>query len=139
MAREVGLSDTNCEARRGLSLARLGHRREAEVAAASAERDQPHVYLAELYLALEQRDQARTHALAGYKWAWADGPPWCHHWALQRCRAVLQALGEPEPQLPPFDPANIKPIDYEPDIRRLLAEHASKSEAARPKPNDAAS
>ena len=126
MARAVGLSDTDSEARRGLSLARLGRRQEAEAAAASAERDPPHVSLAELYLALEQRDQARAHALAGYKWAWADGPPWCRHWDLQRCRAVLQALGEPEPQLPPFDPAKVKPIDYEPDIRRLLAEHAAK-------------
>ncbi len=126
MARAVGLSDTNSEARRGLSLARLGRRPEAEAAAASAECDPPHVSLAELYLTLEQRDQARMHALAGYKWAWADGPPWCHHWDLQRCRAVLQALGEKQPQLPPFDPTKVKPIDYEPNIRRLLPKHAKK-------------
>jgi len=126
MARAVGLSDTDSEARRGLSLARLGRRREAEAAAASAERAPSHVFLAELYLALEQRDQARAHALAGYESAWADGPPYHHHWQLKRCRAVLLALGEPEPQLPPFDAAKVKPIDYEPDIRRLLAEHAAK-------------
>jgi hypothetical protein len=56
----------------------------------------------------------------------ADSPPWCWHWELQRCRAVLQALGEPEPQLPPFDPAKVKPLDYQADIRHLLAEHAQK-------------
>jgi hypothetical protein len=39
---------------------------------------------------------------------------------------VLQALGEPEPQLPPFDPAKVKPLDYQADIRHLLAEHAQK-------------
>jgi hypothetical protein len=66
------------------------------------------------------------YALAGYKWAWADGPPYYHHWDLQRCCAVLQALGEPEPQLPHFDPAKVEPIPYEPDVRRLLAEHAKK-------------
>lgn len=126
MAREAGKTDAASEAGRGLSLARLGRRREAEAAAASAERDPPHVSLAELYLALEQRNQARTHALAGYEEAWADGPPWCHHWDLQRCRAVLAALSEPEPRLPPFDPAKVKPLDYEPDIRSLLAEHAKK-------------
>ncbi len=126
MAREVGLSDTGSEAQRGLSLARLGRRREADSAAASAERAPPPVDLAELYLALGQHDQARTHALAGYEWAWADGPPWCWHWDLQRCRAVLQALSEPEPQLPPFDPAKVQPLDYEPAICRLLAEHAAK-------------
>ena len=51
---------------------------------------------------------------------------WCHHWDLQRCRAVLQALGEKQPQLPPFDPTKVKPIDYEPNIRRLLPKHAKK-------------
>lgn len=60
MAREVGLSDTGSETQRGLSLARLGRRCEAEAAAASAERDPPHVPLEDLYLALDQPDQART-------------------------------------------------------------------------------
>jgi len=50
----------------------------------------------------------------------------CHHWALQTSRAVLAALGEPEPQLPPFDPTRIKTIEYEADIRRLIEEHAAK-------------
>jgi hypothetical protein len=77
-------------------------------------------------LLLEQREPARRHALAGYKWAWADGPPWCWHWDLQRCRTVLQAIGEPEPLLPPLDPAKVKPLEHEPDIRRLLAEHAQR-------------
>lgn len=45
---------------------------------------------------------------------------------VQGIRAVLAALDEPEPQLPPFDPAKIEPLDYEPAIRRLLAEHAKK-------------
>jgi hypothetical protein len=52
-------------AQRGLSLGRL---REGEAAAAS--RNTPHVDLAELYLALQQRDQVRRHALAGYERAW---------------------------------------------------------------------
>jgi hypothetical protein len=38
---------------------------------------------------------------------------------------VLAALGESEPQMPPFDPARVKPIDYQPDVHRLLAEHAA--------------
>jgi hypothetical protein len=37
---------------------------------------------------------------------------------------VLQALGEPEPQLQPFDPAKVRPLEYEAHIRRLLAEGA---------------
>jgi len=64
--------------------------------------------------------------MEGYKKAWADGPPYSFHRQLETCRTVLQKLGEPEPQLPPFDPDKIKPFPYEAEIRRLLAEHAAK-------------
>jgi hypothetical protein len=37
---------------------------------------------------------------------------------------MLRALGEQEPQLPPFDAAKVKPLEYQADIRRQLAEHA---------------
>jgi hypothetical protein len=50
---------------------------------------------------------------------------------LQTCRTVLQALNEPEPPMPPYDPANIAPIEYEADLRRLLAEHATKQKPPR--------
>jgi tetratricopeptide (TPR) repeat protein len=126
MARDVGLSDPGAEAERGLSLARLGRTAEAEAAALSAERGTSGGALAELWLALGQPDKARDHALSGYKWAWADGPPYYHHWDLERCRAVLRELGEPEPVLPPYDPAKIEPLPYEADINRLLEEHAKK-------------
>jgi tetratricopeptide (TPR) repeat protein len=126
MARAVGLRDTGAEAGRGLSLARLGRRPEAEDAAATAEHDSLHATVAELYLALEDHAKARHHAISGYKFSWADGPPYTFHWELQTCRTVLQALNESEPQLPPYDPTNIAPIKFEADIRRLLAEHAAK-------------
>jgi len=126
MARDVGLSDADAEAERGLSLAHLGRTAEAEAAALSAERATYGPSLAELWLALGHPDKARDHALRGYEWAWADGPPYCRHWQLERCRAVLSALGEPEPVLPPYDPAKIEPLPYEADINRLLEEHAKK-------------
>lgn len=81
----------------------------------------PHVAL---YLARNQPDKAL--ALTGYKWAWADGPPYCWHWQLLECRAILRALNEPDPQLPPFDPAKVEKLPYEDDVERLLAEHAAK-------------
>ena len=126
MAHEVNLRDTESEARRGLSLCRLGRIREAQDAAASAERDPPHAALASLYLALNQPDQARDHALKGFRYAWANGPPYTWHWQLEECRAVLKALNEPEPVLPPFDPAKHPPFPWEADIHRMLAEHAAK-------------
>jgi hypothetical protein len=84
--------------------------------------------LAELYLELGERDKARLHALDGYKKYWADGPPYSFHWQLDTCRAVLQAPCEPEPQLPPSDPAKIQTVPLRSRIRRLLAEHAAKGE-----------
>ncbi|MDR3658286.1 MAG: hypothetical protein P4L48_22320 [Mycobacterium sp.] len=39
---------------------------------------------------------------------------------------MLRALGEPEPVLPPYDPAKIEPLPYEADINRLLEEHAKQ-------------
>ena len=132
MAHGANLSDTSAEARRGLALARLpGRASDAADAAASVERDPPHCDMAELYLALGDRDKARQHALAGYKRYWADGPPFTQHWYLETCRRVLRELGEPEPVLPPFDPAKIRPIEYEADLLRLLEEHAAKQ---KPKP-----
>jgi hypothetical protein len=127
MAHGANLSDTGSEALRGLALARLpGRAADAAAAAASAERDPPHATLAELYLALGDRDKARQHALAGYNRYWADGPPFTNHWPLETCRRVLRELGEPEPDMPPFDPSKIRPIEYEADLRRLLDEHAAK-------------
>ncbi len=126
MAHEVNLLDTDSEAGRGLSLCRLGRVPEAQDAAASAERDPPHAALATLYMALNQPDQARDHALKGFRHAWANGPPYTHHWLLEECRAVLKALNEPEPVLPPFDPAKHPPFPWEADIHRMLAEHVAK-------------
>ena len=137
MAHGANLSDTESEARRGLALAHLpGRASEAATAAASAERDPPNDALAELYLALGDRDKARHHALAGYKRYWADGPPFTDHWSLETCRRVLRELGEPEPVLPPFDPAKIRPIEYESDLLRLLEEHAAKQKRNTTRPCD---
>lgn len=126
MAQEVHLRDTTSEARRGLSLARLGRTAEAQAAADSAERDPPHAALASLYLALNQPDKARDHALTGHEQAWANGPPYVRHWHLEECRAVLRALNVPEPERPPFDPAKHQPFPWEADIHRMLEDHARK-------------
>jgi len=126
MAHEVNLRDTESEARRGLSLAALGGTGEAKAAAESAEQDPPHAALASLYLALNQPDKAREHALKGHEQAWANGPPYVWHWQLEECRAVLCALNVPEPERPPFDPAKHPPFPWEADIHRMLEEHARK-------------
>ena len=134
LVHEIGRSPARYEARRGLSLAALGRREEAIRIAGKVEQAKrpQHISLALLYLALGDRAKARTHALTGYREAWGEGPPYHDHWGLEDCRKVLAAVDEPEPVLPPFDPAKVEPFDFEPDVERLigkkLAEKAKRTE-----------
>lgn len=77
---------------------------------------------AEVYLGLGERDKAKEHALKAYKFGWADGPPYINWYMLERAKKVLDALGEPYPDLPPYDPSKQEPIPYEAEIRAFIAE-----------------
>jgi tetratricopeptide (TPR) repeat protein len=89
-------------------------------------------FAAEAWLALGDRDQARACALNAFRHAWGEGPPHILCYELERSRAILKQLGEPEPQLPAFDPSKVRPIPYEKEIRaaieKLKAEKAAKTE-----------
>jgi len=139
LANEIGWPHLpNYEARRAVSLAALGRQEEARRIAAKVDHGKkpPHIELALLYVELGDRAKAREHARA-----WAEGPPYHYHWDLEDCRKVLAAVGEPEPQLPPFDPSKVEPFDFEPDVERLIektlaekakaAEEEAKRDAAR--------
>lgn len=137
LANEIGSPDLPAyEARRALSLAAIGKHEDARRIAERVNRgdDPPHVVLALIYLELGDAPKARTHALAGYRQAWGEGPPYHDHWALQDSRKVLAAIGEPEPQLPPFDAAKVEPFAFEPTIERIIAKkeaEKAKKEAER--------
>jgi tetratricopeptide (TPR) repeat protein len=118
MTREVNLSTWVYEARLALAQAKLGRIREGRETADRLSESGLDVSLAEFYLALGDREEARKHVYATYEWAWADGEPYVNWWYLQRCRKVLKELGQPEPQFPPFDPATAKPFPFE---AKLLA------------------
>jgi tetratricopeptide (TPR) repeat protein len=111
---------------RALALARLGRTSEARESLAEAEeiwsRRTPSFpsFAAETWLALGDREQARKLVRKAYALAWADGPPYIRWYELKRCRELMAELGEPEPQLPPFDPAKVEPIPYEAEIRALI-------------------
>jgi hypothetical protein len=124
MARGVGIGAAYDEVGRAIALARLGQWEAALAVAASNEvvARCPPRRLAELYLLLGDRAEARENALAGYRKAWADGPPYSFNRELEACRKVLAALGEPEPVLPPFDPARTEPLPFEADLRAMIAE-----------------
>jgi hypothetical protein len=111
---------------RAWALARLGRAADARAELANGEQRR---FAAEAWLILGDRGQARTCTLNAYRWAWGEGPPYIRWYDLERCRALLRALGEPEPQLPPFDPSKVKPIPYEAEIRAAIARLKAEKES----------
>ena len=130
MTQAVNLPTSDVEARLALTQAHLNRTQSARETAdhlAQLE-DPPHLELAELYLALNDPEKARHHILPAYKKAWADGEPYANWWPLQRSRKVLQALGDPEPQLPKFDPANYPPLPYEAKVLEYIEKKKAERE-----------
>jgi tetratricopeptide (TPR) repeat protein len=140
MARESGLPRPYAEVGRALAQAKQG---KVEQARETAERialleDPPAISLAELLLALGDRTKASEYVKRGYGQAWADGMPYVDWWNLQRCRAVFEVLGEPEPQLPPFDRSKATPLPFEAEVRAFIEELKAKKKQEAPSPTEAA-
>ena len=76
-------------------------------------------------------EQAKQHALAAYKWAWADGDPYVRRYALSKAHALLERLRVEIPQLPPYDPAKDEKLPWEDEvavaIEKLKAEKAARA------------
>ena len=135
MAREVRLVDTGGETALALAKFNLGQltgdtaRSEAERLAGL--RRPAHRHLAMLWLALGDREKAENHALTAYRSAWADGEPYVNRYALTKTTELLNELGVPIPNLPPYDPAKDEPFPWEADVRaaieKLKAEKVAKA------------
>jgi len=130
LSREVNLDTSASEARLALAEAKQGERDRARETAdrLSASERPPDLELAELYLALGDTAAARKHALPAYERAWGDGLPYVWWWHLQRARAVLADIGEPEPQLSPFDASKSKPFPFEAKLLAYLEEKRKEKE-----------
>jgi hypothetical protein len=102
---------------RAWALARLGRSADAQLELQEGER---RLFAAEAYRLLGDGDQARACALNAYRRAWGEGPPHIYWYDLERSRALLRQLGEPEPQLPSFDPSKVPPIPFEKEIRAAI-------------------
>jgi tetratricopeptide (TPR) repeat protein len=102
---------------RAWALARLGRLADAR---AELQEGEHLLFATEAHLVLGERDQARACALNAYRRAWGEGPPYIHWYELERSQTLLRQLGEPEPQLPPFDPSRVPPIPWEQDIRAVI-------------------
>src|ERR1035437_3875416 len=136
MAGESGLPRPYAEVGRALAQAKQG---KIDQARETAERialleAPPETSLAELFLALGDHTKALEYVNRGYHHAWADGMPYVDWRGLQRCRAVFEALGEPEPQLPPFDRSKATPLPFEAEGRAFIDELRSEKKKDPPSP-----
>jgi hypothetical protein len=146
MTRERRLVNESSKTRLALAKHHLGQLT-GDAARSEAERlaqlRQPaHRTLALLWLALGDLDQAQHHAIAAYRWAWADGEPYVNRYELTKTTELLQQMRVPIPTLPPYDPAQDKPFPWEADVRAAIeklrqekeAKLRQKEEAKRQKP-----
>ena len=134
MARECGLTDSESET--GLAMAKhhlgqlTGEEFRSEAQRLAQLRQPAHRYLAQLWLAIGDEEQAKHHALAAYRWAWADGEPYVHRCELTKTTELLEQMCVPVPVLPPYDPAKDVPFPWEADVQdaieKLKAEKATK-------------
>lgn len=137
MAREIGQTDAAAEALLALAKFYLHQlpdpRHEAEQLAKG--KDPSDRVLAELWLAIGDREQAKKHALAAYQWAWADGEPYVHRYELNKARALLEQLATALPKVSPYDPAKDEKLPWEDEVEaaitKLRAEKKAKKRVPR--------
>jgi hypothetical protein len=131
MARAIGQTNAAAETQLALAQLHLGQladpRRVAEQLANA--RQPSHRALADLWLAIGDREQARKHALAAYKWAWADGEPYVHLYELNKARALLEKLGAEIPNPPPYDPAKDEKFPWEDEVAAAIEKLRAEKEA----------
>ncbi len=133
LAREKNILDA--EAETGLVLAKLHLGHLADPAREAERLRQGDCYrsylLAKLHLAIGEQKLAADYALKDYERAWADGEPHVRRYELTRDAALLEELGVPIPDLPPFDLAKITPFPWEAEveaaIEQLRAENAESA------------
>jgi hypothetical protein len=95
-----------------------------------AQLSQPaHRLLAQLWLALGDPTQAKPHALAAYRWAWADGEPYVNRYELTKTTELLQQMNVPIPNLADYDPAKDEPFPWEDDVRAAIEKLRADKEA----------
>lgn len=96
-------------------------------------RNPAHRYLATLWLALGDTEQAKYHALAAYKWAWAEGEPYVNRYELTQTTELLRQMNVPIPNLPPYDPAKDQKLPWEDEVRAAIEKLRAKKEAEKGK------
>jgi hypothetical protein len=135
MAHEIDRIDAVAETQLALVNTHLGRLSNplAEAEQLSVVPEPSHIDLAALWLVVGDREQATKHALAAYRWAWADGEPFVRRYEVNRARSLLQQLGVPIPNLSPYDPSKDVKLPWEDAvaeaIEKLRAEKANEESA----------
>jgi hypothetical protein len=126
LARASGMTDLHTEC--WLALARVKARQlananaEAERLESAGAKGSAAYPLARLWQGAGDSARARAQALLYFCWAWADGEPYVRRFDLDRARRLLAELGEPEPVLPPYDPARRHRFDWQDEVEAAIAE-----------------
>ena len=135
MAREIGQVDAESETQLALARIHLGQLPDPHIEAErlAKAREPDHRPLAELWLTIGDREQAKNHALAACELAWADGEPYVHRYELNKAYALLDKLDMEIPKLPVYDPAKDEKLPWEDEvaaaIEKLRAEKKAKKAA----------
>lgn len=134
LARASGQADLDTECWLALVRHQAGQLRDPRAEAERLQSAGAEGYpLARLWLAAGDHEQARAQALRYHRWAWADGEPYVRRFQLNRARQLLAELNEPEPVLPPYDPASRQRFDWEDEVEAAIAD-LEKQKAERDRP-----
>lgn len=131
MARAVGQTEAGAETRLALTKFWLGSLAEPhhEAEQLAQLKEPAHLALAELWLAIGEREEAKKYALVAYERAWADGEPFVHRYELNKSRILLEQLGAEIPNLPPYDPAKDEKLPWEDAVVAAIEELRAKKAA----------
>lgn len=122
MAREAGIADPWSETWLALARLRLGQLPEPvqEAERLAGLRELAHLPLAELWQAIGHTKRATEHALAAYRYAWADGEPHVRRSQLERAAHLLNTLGAGIPALPAYDLTTDPKLPWEDKIAAVI-------------------
>jgi uncharacterized protein DUF4062 len=71
-------------------------------------RNPHHLFLAELFEAIGDKEKTVHYALLAYKKYWGEGEPYVDRYYLDRTKKLLHKMGVTPPVLPPYDPGKEK-------------------------------
>ena len=133
LARAVGQTDAKAEAQLALASFHLGLLADPgrEAAQLATAKQPSYGNLADLWLAIGDREEAKKLALAAYRWAWADGEPYVRRYDLNKARTLLEKLGAEIPHLPPYDPAKDQKLPWEDDVAAVIEKLRAGAETGR--------